>query len=91
MTDDLRERIAQLERDKRWWKGLATATLSALAILLLLGGSLTVYQRQQAQLQQRRAFQAAAEAQAQRDAAQQQRKAAEAAQGADEKGQGKKP
>jgi hypothetical protein len=70
MNDDLWERIDQLEREKRWWKGVATAALGVLAALLLLGAGLGVSQFQQAQVARDRAAQAAAEAQAQRDAAQ---------------------
>jgi uncharacterized protein HemX len=69
MTDDVRERIELLEREKRWWKRVATAALSALAILLILGAGLGVFQYQRAQLAHLRAAQAAAEAEAQRDAA----------------------
>ena len=69
MSEDLWERLAELEQDQRWWKRLAVAALGVLAILLLLGGGLGVYQYRQAQVAQLRAAQAAAEAQAQRDAA----------------------
>jgi hypothetical protein len=70
MTDDLWERIELLEREKRLWKRVATAALSALAILLLLGAGLGVLHYQSVQMAHLRAARAAAEAQAQRDAAQ---------------------
>jgi hypothetical protein len=69
MNDDLRERIDQLEREKRLWKRVASAALTALVVVLLVAGAICLYQERQARLAQLRAAQAAAEVRTKRDAA----------------------
>jgi hypothetical protein len=88
MTDDLCERIDRLEREKRWWKRLATVAITALGTVLLVGGSICVFQYQQAQTERLRAEQLAAKVRARLDAAQ---RAMDAARRAGQKGEGKAP
>jgi predicted negative regulator of RcsB-dependent stress response len=86
MNDDLHERIDQLEREKRWWKRVASAALPVLVVVLLLAGAICLYQERQARLAQLRAAQAAAEVRAKRDAAERvMQKQAEALRRAEEK------
>jgi regulator of protease activity HflC (stomatin/prohibitin superfamily) len=42
MTDELCERIRQLERSNRLWKRLAVSLMTALALLVLVAGTLGV-------------------------------------------------
>jgi hypothetical protein len=42
MTDELWERIRQLERSNRLWRRLAVSLMAALALLVLVAGTLGV-------------------------------------------------
>jgi hypothetical protein len=64
MTDELWERIQQLEGSNRLWKRLAVSLMTALALLVLVAGTLGV-------LSIRQAAAARQEAEAQRHAAEQ--------------------
>jgi uncharacterized protein HemX len=56
-TDELLNRIGQLERANRFWKGLAFGLAAALVLLLLLGaalGGLLYFQAQEQRLEAER-------------------------------------
>jgi hypothetical protein len=54
MTDELWERIRQLERSNRLWKRLAVSLMTALALLVLVAGTLGVLSIRQARAERQR-------------------------------------
>ena len=54
MTDELWERIRQLERSNRLWKRLAVSLMTALALLVLVAGTLGVLSIQQVTAERQR-------------------------------------
>jgi hypothetical protein len=78
MTDELWERLRQLERSHRLWKRLAVSLMTVLALLVLIAGTLGV-------LSIRQAAAARQEAEAQRHAAEQRLREAQPAIGEQQK------
>jgi hypothetical protein len=70
MTDpQILTRIDQLERARRWWKGLALGALAALLLVFLFGVTTFAALRAQIRAEHERAEQNFREAEAQRDQA----------------------
>jgi hypothetical protein len=55
MTDELWERIRQLERSNRLWKRLAVSLMTVLALLVLVAGTLGTLSIRQAKAARQRA------------------------------------
>jgi hypothetical protein len=54
MTDELWERLRQLERSNRLWRRLAVSLMTALAFLVLVAGTLGVLSIRQARAERQR-------------------------------------